>query len=119
MRKEIRQSILVKPRQEPLVVGLSNRATFTSPAVTRNDSTRAHASSGSARSSQSSVYSVQLSTSEREQNVQDEEEDEEDEQDEQSLQLHHESEEHLTDTFNKSLLSSQQRAYVPPRPIPR
>ena len=72
MRKEIQQSILVQTRQKPIVIGLSNRANFTSPAVTRNDSPRAHASSGSARSSQSSVYSSQLSTSEREQIVQDE-----------------------------------------------
>ena len=116
MRKEIRQSMLVPTRQEPIFIGLSNRANFTNPAVTRIDSTRAHASSGSARSSQSSVYSAQLSTSEREQIVQD---DEEEEADECLLAQPQENKEHLIDTMNTSSLSSQQRAYVPPRPIPR
>jgi hypothetical protein len=69
MRKEIRQSMLVPTRQETVFLGLSNRANFTSPAVARIDSARAHASSGSARSSQSSGYSSQLSTSERDQIV--------------------------------------------------
>jgi hypothetical protein len=62
------------------------------------------------------VYSAQLSTSEREQIVQDDEEEEE--ADECLLVQPQENKEHLID-MNTSSLSSQQRAYVPPRPIAR
>ena len=63
------------------------------------------------------MYSAQLSTSEREQIVQDDEEEEE-EADECLHVQPQENKEHLID-MNTSSLSSQQRAYVPPRPIAR